>query len=63
MTPELDQYFYLRHLKRRLFWWRIIAVLAIVVAIVLALHGNGFGLARAHVERLQVSGLITEDRS
>jgi protease-4 len=63
MTPELDQYLYLRHLKRRLFWWRIIALLAIIVAVVMVLHGNGFGIERAHIARLRVSGLITEDQN
>ena len=36
-------------------------MLAVLVAVLVALHGSGFGIERAHVARLQVSGLITED--
>ena len=36
-------------------------MLAVLTAVLVALHGKGLGVARAHVARLQVNGLITED--
>jgi protease-4 len=61
MTLETDLILDRRRLKRHLFFWRSFAVLAVLLAMLVALHGNGVGLERAHVARLQVSGLITED--
>jgi protease-4 len=51
-----------RRLKRRLIFWRSVAVLALVVAAVAGLRGVGLPVGRAHLERLSVNGLITEDR-
>ncbi|MBN8897897.1 MAG: signal peptide peptidase SppA [Rhodospirillales bacterium] len=51
-----------RRLKRRLVFWRSFAVLAVVVALVAALRlGNG-AIGGAHLARLSVTGIITEDR-
>ena len=61
MTLETDLILDRRRLKRHLFFWRTFAVLAVLAAVLVALHGKGLGIARAHVARLQVNGLITED--
>lgn len=63
MTLETDLLRDRRRLKRRLFLWRGIAVLAVVAALLLALGRDGETvLGGAHVARLTVSGTITEDR-
>ena len=62
MSLETDLLLDRRRLKRRLVFWRTFAVLAVLAAVLVALHGGGIGIGRAHVARLQVSGLITEDR-
>ena len=62
MSLETDLLLDRRHLKRRLSLWRGFAVLAVLAAGLVALGQFG-GIARAHVARLSVSGLITEDRA
>ncbi len=42
-------------------FWRSFAVIAVLAAILVALHRNGIGLAGAHVAKLSVSGIITDD--
>ena len=49
-----------RRLKRRLVFWRIVAVLA-VAAVVIALGRPG-GIAATYIARVNVTGLITDDR-
>ncbi len=51
-----------RRLKRRLNFWRVLTILAVVVAAgaVVAPRG-GIGVARQHVTRITISGVITED--
>jgi len=51
-----------RRLKRRLFVWRALAIVAAVVAAVVAIGPSGTALGGKHVARLTVSGLITDDR-
>jgi protease-4 len=51
-----------RRLKRRLVFWRSLTVLALLFAAVVALRATGLPIGGAHVERLSVNGLITEDR-
>ena len=53
MTLETDLLLDRRRLKRRLFFWRSFAVLAVLVAVLVALHGDGLGIGRAHIARLQ----------
>ncbi len=48
-------------LKRRLILWRTLAVIACVVAVLAGLRGAGIGGGGAHIARLTVSGIITED--
>lgn len=63
MTLESDLLLDRRRLKRRLFLWRTVAVLAVVAAGLLALGRDAeLVLAREHVARLTVAGTITEDR-
>ncbi|GAC1341128.1 MAG: signal peptide peptidase SppA [Acetobacteraceae bacterium] len=49
-----------RRLKRRLNFWRVLAVLAVVVAAGVA-AGPRLGRGGEHIARINVSGIITED--
>ena len=62
MTAETDLLLDRRRLKRRLIFWRSFAVLALLAAVFIALRGVGLGLSRPHLARVNISGLITEDR-
>ena len=63
MTLESDLLLDRRRLKRRLFLWRTVAVLAVVAAGLLALGRDADSvLGREHVARLTIAGTITEDR-
>ena len=61
MTLETDLLLDRHRLKRRLLFWRSFAILAVLVAVLVAVRGSGFGIARDHVAQLSVSGLITEN--
>ena len=63
MSLETDLLLDRHRLKRRLVFWRSFAVLAVVAAILVGLHGSGIWFHQAHVARLSVNGLITEDRN
>jgi protease IV len=62
MTLETDLILDRRRLKRHLMIWRSLAILAVLAAVLVALRGSGLGVGHAHVARLQVNGLITEDQ-
>ncbi len=63
MTLETDLLLDRRRLKRRLFLWRVVALLAVVGALLLAVERDGeLSLARDHVARLTLRGTLTEDR-
>ena len=63
MTLETDLLLDRRRLKRRLFLWRVVALLAVVGALLLAVDRDGELMpARDHVARLSLRGTITEDR-
>lgn len=62
MSLESDLILDRRRLKRRLFFWRSLAVLAVVVAALVAVNRIGVVSGGAHVSRLSVSGIITDDR-
>ena len=51
-----------RRLKHRLVFWRVFAILALVVAALAGMRGAGLGPSGAHIARITVNGLITEDR-
>jgi len=51
-----------RRLKRRLVFWRVVAVLAVVAAVLIGLRGRGLiGGYGSHVALLRVDGIITDD--
>jgi protease-4 len=63
VTLETDLLLDRRRLKRRLFLWRVVALLAVVGALLLAVERDGeLSLARDHVARLTLRGTLTEDR-
>jgi protease-4 len=62
MSLETDLLLDRRRLKRRLLFWRSFAVLAVVAALLVAMRGEGVPFGRAHLARLTVSGIITDDR-
>jgi len=62
MSLETDLLLDRRRLKRRLFFWRSFAVLAVVAAVLVALRVSDLRLGGSHVARLTVSGVITADR-
>jgi len=62
MALEVDLLLDRRRLKRRLILWRTLAVIAVAAAVITGLHGAGLSGLGAHVTRLPVDGIITEDR-
>jgi protease-4 len=60
MTLETDLLVDRRRLKRRLIFWRTAAVLAVVVCVLLVVGRGASTLGGAHVARLTMDGLITE---
>ncbi len=51
-----------RRLKRRLFFWRAAAVLLAIAAVAVAGGGKLRSVAGQHVERVSVTGIITQNR-
>ena len=67
MTLDSDILIDRRQLKRRLTFWRVLAILAIVGAIVLAVLrtsdvGPFLGLGRDHIARITINGFIGDSR-
>ena len=62
MSLETDLLLDRRRLKRRLLFWRSLAVLAVLAAVLVALRGEHVGFDRSHIARLTVSGIISDDR-
>ncbi len=63
MSLETDLLLDRRRLKRRLVFWRVFAVLAVVAAVLAGLRGAGLTPGGGmHIARVTVNGLITEDR-
>jgi protease IV len=62
MSLETDLLLDRRRLKRRLVFWRVFAVVALVVAALGVFRGAGLAPRGAHITRVSVDGLITEDR-
>ena len=61
MSLETDLLVDRRRLKRRLVFWRVLAVVALV-AVALTLLRPGVGAIGRHVARIGVTGIITDDR-
>lgn len=61
MSLETDLLIDRRRLKRRLVLWRVIAVLAVVAAGLVAVRGRGLLLGGPYVAVLPVDGIISDD--
>lgn len=63
MSSEAETLTYRRRLRRHLSLWRAAAILAFAVLLIVLVQGPraSLGLPRAHVARLEVSGIIAED--
>jgi protease-4 len=62
MGLEADLLLDRRRLKRRLAFWRTVAVLALCAALVLVIWRSTAPAGGPHVARVMVSGIITDDR-
>lgn len=62
MPLETDLLLDRRRLKRRLVFWRVFAIAALAIAALGGLHGAGLAPKGAHVTRVSVTGMITENR-
>jgi protease IV len=62
MALDVDLLLDRRRLKRRLTFWRTLTVIAGVAVVLIALRGAGVRGGGAHLERLTVNGVITEDQ-
>ena len=62
MSLETDLLLDRRRLKRRLVFWRVFAVLALVIAALAGLKGAGVTPGGPHIARVTIKGLISEDR-
>ena len=62
MSLETDLLLDRRRLKRRLVFWRTLTIIAVVAALIVAARGSGGIPGGAHVARLSVTGLISENR-
>jgi protease IV len=61
MSVDSDWLVDRRRLKRRLTWWQTIAVIGIVAAIIAAVGRFDRWIARAHVARIDIEGVIVTD--
>ncbi|MFL5251349.1 MAG: signal peptide peptidase SppA [Rhodopila sp.] len=61
MSLETDLLLDRRRLKRRLVFWRVLSVIAVVAAVLAGLRTSGLAPG-AHIARVSVDGLITENR-
>jgi protease-4 len=62
MSLETDLIVDRRRIKRRLVFWRSLAVLAIVIAALVGFRGTRVSIGGSHLARLSISGIITDDR-
>ncbi|HQT77334.1 MAG TPA: signal peptide peptidase SppA [Rhodopila sp.] len=62
MSLETDLLLDRRRLSRRLVFWRVFAVVAVVAALLAGLRDVGLPATGAHVARVTIKGLITQDR-
>ena len=62
MSLETDLLLDRRRLKRRLFLWRALAIVAVVAAVLVGIGRAGFISTGTHIARLRVDGMITDNR-
>lgn len=62
MSLDADTLADRRRLKRRLFFWRAGAVLALAVALIVLTADRGISFGEAHIARVTVGGIIVDDR-
>jgi protease-4 len=63
MSLEVDLLVDRRRLKRRLFYWRGATILAVLACLLVGIgRGGGAVVSQAHIARLTVTGIISEDR-
>ncbi len=63
MTATADSIIERRRLRRRLAFWRILAIIAVVVAILAIVPWRGGGKAKEHLARVEITGVIVNDRA
>jgi protease-4 len=61
VSLETDLLLDRRRIKRRLFVWRSLTVIAVLGAVLVALRGAHVAVGGAHVERLTISGIISDN--
>lgn len=61
MSIDADWLVDRRRLKRRLAWWQLAAIGAVVFAVLLGFGRFGMLFERAHIARIDVGGIIIED--
>ena len=67
MSAAVDEILDRRRMRKRLTFWRVVALIAFAAAIVASLVAAGFGTslsnkASAHIARISISGFITENQ-
>ncbi len=62
MSLDTDLLLDRRRLKRRLNFWRVLTVVAVVAALLVASSPAAAAAACPHVARINVDGIITENR-
>lgn len=62
MSLDADTLADRRRLKRRLFFWRAGAVVAVALALIIIVSDGGLPLRQSHIARVSVSGIIVDDR-
>lgn len=62
MSLETDLLLDRRRLKRRLSYWRVATVVAVLACALILLNESGEAIVGRHIARVTVSGIITEDR-
>ncbi|MEM0987971.1 MAG: signal peptide peptidase SppA [Pseudomonadota bacterium] len=61
MTATADQIIERRKTRRSLTLWRILAIVALVIAVIALLPRPGFGPAGSHIARIAVDGFILDE--
>jgi len=62
VSPTADLIIERRQTRRRLAFWRIVAIVAVVIAIIAMIPPSTFTTTRDHLARIRIDGVIVEDR-